>query len=34
LLNRSCSFFNICTTPRRFVIESPWRGIVAGGYAR
>ena len=29
LLNRSCSFFNICTTPPRFVIESPSRGIVA-----
>jgi hypothetical protein len=34
LLNRSCSFFNICTTPPRFVIESPSRGIVTGGYAR
>src|ERR1700722_6722714 len=29
LLNRSCSFFNICTAPPRFVIESPSRGIVA-----
>jgi len=27
LLNRSCSFFNICTTPPRFVIESPLRGL-------
>src|ERR1700756_979230 len=27
LLNRSCSFFNICTTPPRFVIESPSRGL-------
>src|SRR5450432_4884505 len=25
LVNRSCSFFNICTTPSRFVIESPSR---------
>jgi hypothetical protein len=33
LLNRSCSFLKICTTPASFVIESPSRGIVAGGYA-
>jgi hypothetical protein len=31
LVNRSCSFFNICTTPPKFVIESPSRGILAGG---
>ena len=30
LLNRSRSFLNLCTTPPRFVIESPSRGIVAG----
>ena len=35
LLNRSCSFLNLCTTPpSRFVIESPSRGIVAGGRGR
>jgi hypothetical protein len=27
LVNRSCSFFNICTTPSRFVIESPSCGF-------
>lgn len=27
LVNRSCSFFNVCTTLTRFVIESPSRGL-------
>jgi hypothetical protein len=27
LLNRACSFLNICTTPLRFVIESPSQGL-------
>jgi hypothetical protein len=31
LLNRACSFLNICTTPLRFVIEFPLAGILAGG---
>jgi hypothetical protein len=31
LVNRSCSFFNICTTLPKFGIESPSRGILAGG---
>jgi hypothetical protein len=30
LFNRSCSLLKICTTPPRFVIESPSREIVAG----
>jgi hypothetical protein len=31
LLNRSCSFFNICTTPPRLVIETPSAKIVTVG---